>query len=80
MYFFQNRISCLKNEIQHLVTSEQKKVTFVLTAFNVNKKVLTPVEIKVLEIGLTFVPMPNMINEANLKRDFDEFGRKIRCK
>ena len=80
MYFFQIRISCLKNEIQHLVTSEQKKVTFVLTAFNVNKKVLTPVEIKVLEIGLTFVPMPNMINEANLKRDFDEFGRKIRCK
>ena len=80
MYFFQNRISCLKNEIQHLVTSEQKKVTFVLTAFNVNKKVLTPVEIKVLEIGLTFVPMPNMINEANLKRDFDEFGRKMRCK
>ena len=30
--------------------------------------------------GLGFVPTPNMINEVDLRRDFNEFSRKMRCK
>ena len=37
-------------------------------------------EIKVLEKGLGFVPTPNIINEEDLRRDFGEFSRKMRCK
>ena len=33
-----------------------------------------------MERGLGFVPTPNMINEADLTRDFNEFSRKMRCK
>ena len=33
-----------------------------------------------MEKGLGFVPTPNMINKADLRRDFNEFSRKIRCK
>lgn len=45
-----------------------------------NKKVLTPVDIKILVKGLSFVAVPNMINEADLKRNFEEFERNLRCK
>ena len=48
------------------------------TVFNLSNKVLTQTEISVLDKGLGFVP--NMINEADLRRDFNEFGRKMRCK
>ena len=33
-----------------------------------------------MEKGLGFVPTPNMINEEDLRRDFNEFSRKMRCK
>ena len=45
-----------------------------------SKKVLTETEIGVLERGLGFVPTTNLINEENLRRDFDDFSRKMRCK
>ena len=41
---------------------------------------LNEIEIKVLEKGLGFVPIPNIINEKDLRRDFGEFSRKMRCK
>ena len=41
---------------------------------------LHEIEIQVLEKGLGFVPTPNSINEENLRRDFGEFSRKMRCK
>ena len=50
------------------------------TFFNLSKKVLTETEIKVLERGLGFVPTPNLINEADLRRDFEDFSRKMRCR
>ena len=37
-------------------------------------------EIEVLCKGLGFSPTPSFINEADLKRDFADFSRKMRCK
>ena len=41
---------------------------------------LNEIEIKVFEKGLGFVPTPNIINKEDLRRDFGEFSRKMRCK
>ena len=52
-----------------------------LTQFSLfSQKVLTETEIKVLERGLGFAPTPNLINEADLRRDFEDFSRKMRCR
>ena len=48
--------------------------------FNLSKKVLTETEIRVLEKGLGFAPTPTKINETDLRADFNEFARKMRCK
>ena len=48
--------------------------------FNLSKKVLTETEIHVLEKGLGFTPTPTKINETDLRADFNEFVRKMRCK
>ena len=50
------------------------------SVFNLSKKVLTETEIRVLEKGLGFAPTPTKINETDLRADFNEFARKIRCK
>ena len=50
------------------------------SAFNLSKKVLTETEIRVLEKGLGFAPTPTKINETDLRADFNEFARKMRCK
>ena len=50
------------------------------TVFNVSRKFLTETEIRVLEKDLGFAPTPTRINESDLKRDFNEFSRKMRCK
>ena len=48
--------------------------------FNLSKKVLSQTEINMLEKGLGFSPTPSFINEADLRRDFNEFSRKTKCK
>ena len=48
--------------------------------FNVSHKVLSDLEISVLRKGLGFSPTPTFINEADLRRDFAEFARKMQCK
>ena len=48
--------------------------------FNLSKKVLSQTEINVLEKGLGFSPTSSFINEADLRNDFNEFSRKMRCK
>ena len=48
--------------------------------FNLSKKVLTETEIRPLEKGLGCAFIPTKINETDLKGDFNEFPRKIRCK
>ena len=50
------------------------------TVFNLSRKVLTEIDIRVLEKGLGFAPTPTRINESDLKRDFNEFSQKMRCK
>ena len=71
----------LEKEVQFPVTSKRLKGYFCSdTVFNLSKKVLTETEIGVLERGLGFVPTPNLINEENLRRDFDDFSRRMRCK
>ena len=50
------------------------------TVFNLSQKVLTATKIKVLEKGLRVVPTPNLINEADFRRDFEDFSRKMRCR
>ena len=48
--------------------------------FNLSRKVLMETEIRVLEKGSGFASTPTRINESDLKRDFNEFSRKVRCK
>ena len=50
------------------------------TVFNLSKKILTEAEIKVLEKGLDFAPIQKTLNERELRKDFEEFSRKMRCK
>ena len=69
------------NEVSPLSTSKRINGYFCSdNVFNLSKKVLNEIEIKVLEKGLGFVPTPNIINEEDLRRDFGEFSRKMRCK
>ena len=42
--------------------------------FNLSKKRLSQTEINVLEKGFGFSPTPSFINEADLRRDFNEFS------
>ena len=53
---------------------------FVQTLFNLSKKVLTNIEIKVIEKGLDYAPIKNKINEPELRRDFEGFCRRMRLK
>ena len=68
-------------EVSHSVSTQRLKGYFCSdTVLNLSKKILNETEIKVLENGLGFVPTPNTINEEDLRRDFDDFSRKMRCK
>ena len=46
--------------------------------FNLSSKVLSQSKIGVLEKGLDFVPTEKKINEHELRRDFQEFCRRMR--
>ena len=50
------------------------------TVFNLSKKVLSYMEIKVLEKGLDYTPIQNKINEQDLRRDIEDFARRMRLK
>ena len=50
------------------------------TIFDLSQRVLTDTEIKVLEKGLDFAPIQRKINEPELRRDFNEFCRRMRLK
>ena len=70
-----------ENEVSLPVTSKRIIDYFCSdNVFNLSKKVLNEIEIKVLEKGLGFVPTPNIINEEDLRINFGEFSRKMRCK
>ena len=50
------------------------------SVFNLSHKILTEIEIKVLEKGLDFAPVQRTLNEPELRKDFEEFRRRMRCK
>ena len=56
------------------------KVLFLLTLYLICVKKHYPKQINVLEKCLGFSPTPSYINEADLRRDFEGFGRKMECK
>ena len=50
------------------------------TVFNLSKKVLPDIEIKILEEGLDYAPIQNKINKPELRRDFEDFARQMTLK
>ena len=50
------------------------------TVFNLSSKVLTDTEINILEKGLDFAPIQNKFNQPELRKDFEEFCRRVRIK
>ena len=50
------------------------------TVFNLSGRVLSESEIKVLEKGLDFASFQRKVNEPELRRDFQEFCRRMRIK
>ena len=50
------------------------------TVFNLSNRVLSDSEIKELEKGLDFAPIQRKINEPELRKDFEEFCRRMRIK
>ena len=50
------------------------------SVFNLSKKVCTETGIRVLEKGLDFGPIQKSLNEPELRKDFEEFSRRMRCK
>ena len=70
--------SCSKTkQIAPPANSERIKTYFCSdTVFNLSNKVLSQTKISLLERGFGFVPTPNMINKADLRRNFNDFSRK----
>ena len=50
------------------------------TVINFSNRILTDIEIKVLEKGLDFPPKQRKVNEPELRQDFSEFCRRMRTK
>ena len=48
------------------------------TVFNLSKKVLSDMEIKILEKGLDYACIQKIINEPELRTDFEDFARRMR--
>ena len=51
-----------------------------LINLNLSKKILTDIEIKVLDKVLDYAPIQNKINEPKLRKDFEQFCRRMRLK
>lgn len=68
----------------HARTSDKSKIKSYFhagTVSNLSQTFFTETVIKVLKRGLGFVPTPNLMNEADLPKYFEEFNRKMRiCK
>ena len=77
----QNTNEILKESIVEMTDNNRLKGYFCSdTIFNLSHRVLSEVEIKVLEKGLDFAPIQRKINEPELRKDFEEFSRRMRIK
>ena len=77
-----NSTFCFKTEQKPPPASSERIIGYFCSdsVFNLSNKVLSQTEISVLEKGLGFVPTPNMISKTDLRHNFNEFSRKMRCK
>ena len=50
------------------------------TVFNLSQRVLSEIETSILEKGFDLAPIQNSINEAELRKDFEDFSRRMRIK
>ena len=50
------------------------------TVFSLSQRVLSEIEIQVLEKGLDFAPIQRSINEPELRKDFEDFSRRMRIR
>ena len=50
------------------------------TVFNLTKKVLSDMEIKIIEKGFDYAPIQNKINKPELRKGFEDFARRMRLK
>ena len=67
------------NDHQEINTVFYKALKFVCKNFiNLSRRNLSPPEISLLSKGLKFVPSANKIDRAKLKRELEEYGRKLR--
>ena len=77
----QNRTEISGNNITENTSSNRLKEHFCSdTIFNLSHRVLSDAEIKILEKVLDFAPTQRKINGPELRRDFEEFCRRIRIK
>ena len=79
---FKKKLEVKKDSTSGLTTVEKRLRGYFCseTIFNLSHRVLTDTEIKVLEKGLDFAPIQRKINEPELRRDFNEFCRRMRLK
>ena len=69
--------------INRATLTDERRISGVFcskTAFNLGHKILTETEIKVLDKGLDFAPVQRTLNEPELRKAFEEFYRRMRCK
>ena len=77
----QNRTEVSGNNTTEYTSSNLLKGHFCSdTIFNLSHRVLSDAEIKILEKGLDFAPIQRKINERELRKDFEEFCRRMRIK
>ena len=79
---FKKRSEVMKDSTSGLTIVENRLCGYFCseTIFNLSDRVLTDIERKVLEKGLEFVRIKCRINESELRRDFNEFCRRIHSK
>ena len=71
-----------KDSTSGLTTVENRSYGYFCseTIFNLSHRVVADAEIKVLGRGLDFAPIQRKIIEPELRRDFNEFCRRMRLK
>ena len=63
------------------LTDEQRVSLFCSrTVFNLSHKILTEIELKLLEKGLDFAPVKRTLNQSGLRKDSEEICRRMRYK
>ena len=72
----------MKDSTSGLTTVENRLCGYFCseTIFNLSHLVLKDAEIKISEKGLDFASIQRKINEPELRRDFNEFCRRMRLK